>query len=48
MLFRSAATARTLVALIDGLQVQWLLQPGQVDIAGDLRRWLQPLLTVDL
>ena len=43
-----AATARTLVALIDGLQVQWLLQPGQVDIAGDLRRWLQPLLTVDL
>jgi hypothetical protein len=37
-----------LVALIDGLQVQWLLHPEQADIAGDLRRCLQPLLTVDL
>jgi AcrR family transcriptional regulator len=43
-----ALTARMLVALIDGLQVQWLLHPEQADIAGDLRRCLQPLLTVDL
>jgi AcrR family transcriptional regulator len=43
-----APTARMLVALIDGLQVQWLLHPEQADIAGDLRRCLQPLLTVDL
>ena len=43
-----AVTARMLVALIDGLQVQWLLHPDQADIAGDVRRCLQPLLTVDL
>jgi AcrR family transcriptional regulator len=43
-----AETARMLVALIDGLQVQWLLHPEQADIAGDVRRCLQPLLTVDL
>jgi len=43
-----SATARMLVALIDGLQVQWLLHPDQADIAGDVRRCLQPLLTVDL
>jgi AcrR family transcriptional regulator len=39
-----AGTARTLVALMDGLQVQWLLDPEQTDIADDLRRCLQPLL----
>ena len=43
-----AGTARALVALIDGLRVQWLLHPDQADIAGDVRRCLQPLLTVDL
>jgi AcrR family transcriptional regulator len=43
-----AAAARMLIALMDGLQVQWLLHPDEVDIAGDLRRCLQPLLTVDL
>lgn len=43
-----AAAARMVVALIDGLRLQWLLQPEQADIAGDLRRCLQPLLTVDL
>lgn len=43
-----AGTARMLVALMDGLQVQWLLHPEQADITGDLRHWLQPLLTVDL
>ena len=43
-----AGTARMLVALMDGLRVQWLLHPEQADITGDLRRCLQPLLTVDL
>lgn len=43
-----AGTARTLVALMDGLQVQWLLHPDEADVPGDLRRCLQPLLTVDL
>jgi AcrR family transcriptional regulator len=43
-----AGTARMLVAVIDGLQIQRLLHPEQADITGDLRRWLRPLLTVDL
>lgn len=43
-----ASAARTLMALMDGLQVQWLLRPDAVDMAGDLRRCLQPWLTVDL
>ena len=43
-----ASAARTLVALMDGLQIQWLLDPDHVDMAGDLRRYLQPLLTVEL
>ena len=43
-----AVAARTLIALMDGLQVQWLLHPDEVNMASDLRRCLQPLLTVDL
>jgi AcrR family transcriptional regulator len=43
-----ASAARTLIALMDGLQVQWLLAPEGVDMADDLRRYLQPLLTVEL
>jgi AcrR family transcriptional regulator len=43
-----AGAARTLIALMDGLQVQWLLHPDEVDIAGDLRRCLQPWLAADL
>jgi AcrR family transcriptional regulator len=43
-----AVAARMLIALMDGLQLQWLLHPDEVDMAGDLRRCLQPLLTVDL
>jgi AcrR family transcriptional regulator len=35
-----------LIALIDGLQVQWLLDPGSVDIANRLRHRLDELLTV--
>jgi len=43
-----ASAARTLIALMDGLQVQWLLHRDEVDMAGDLRRYVQSLLTVDL
>lgn len=43
---RTAATALT--ALMDGLQVQWLLDRPGIDMAGDLRRHLESLLTVRL
>ena len=43
-----AAAARTLIALMDGLQVQWLLHPDEADMAGDLRRCLESLLASDL
>jgi AcrR family transcriptional regulator len=43
-----SSAARSLVALMDGLQVQWLLAPTAVDMAGELRRFLEPLLTVEL
>ena len=43
-----ASAARTLIALMDGLQIQWLLDREGVDMADDLRRYLQPLLTVEL
>jgi AcrR family transcriptional regulator len=40
--------ARGLVAMVDGLQVQWLLDGGSVDMAQQVRLFLEPLLTVDL
>ncbi len=40
--------ARALVALMDGLQIQWLLAPDQVDMADDLRAAVQKLLVVPL
>ncbi len=43
-----AGQARTLVALMDGLQVQWLLSPADVDMAGTLRAHLEQVLTVPL
>jgi AcrR family transcriptional regulator len=36
------------VALMDGLQVQWLTMPSQVDVVGTLRCYLANLLTVPL
>jgi AcrR family transcriptional regulator len=42
------SAARTLVALMDGLQGQWLLDRGAVDMAEEMRRYLRPLITVDL
>jgi AcrR family transcriptional regulator len=36
------------VALMDGLQVQWLTMPDQVDLVGTLRFYLRSLLSVPL
>jgi AcrR family transcriptional regulator len=41
-------TAAELTALMDGLQVQWLLDPRSVDMAGILRRRIERILTVPL
>jgi AcrR family transcriptional regulator len=43
-----ASAARTSVAVWDGLQIQWLLDKESVDMAGELRRYLQALVTVPL
>lgn len=40
--------ARALIALMDGLQVQWLLQPDVVDMAAELRAEMQRMLLVPL
>ncbi len=43
-----AAAARTVVALFDGLQIQWLYEDCDLDMAADLRRYVQSLLTIEL
>jgi AcrR family transcriptional regulator len=43
-----ASAARSLVALMDGLQVQWLLDRDAIDMADETRRYLSTLLTVPL
>jgi AcrR family transcriptional regulator len=43
-----ASAARTLVALMDGLQIQWLYDRNSVDMAAEVRRYVQSLLTVEL
>ncbi|WP_426517651.1 TetR/AcrR family transcriptional regulator [Diaminobutyricibacter sp. McL0618] len=40
--------ARAMVALSDGLQVQWLLDRSSVDMAAEMRRYVRGILTVDL
>jgi len=40
--------ARDFVALMDGLQVQWLYARESVDMASEVRRYVQSLLTVEL
>jgi AcrR family transcriptional regulator len=42
------AAALAFIALMDGLQVQWLTVPGDVDLIGSLRFYLKNLLTVPL
>jgi AcrR family transcriptional regulator len=43
-----ASATRALIALMDGLQIQWLLNRDHVDMAADLRHYLRSLLTVEL
>ena len=43
-----AGAARTLIALMDGLQVQWLYDRDSVDMAAEVRRYAQSLFTVDV
>lgn len=43
-----AAAARTLVAISDGLQVQWLYDDGHLDMAADARSYLRSLLAPTL
>ncbi|GGP77860.1 TetR/AcrR family transcriptional regulator [Saccharothrix coeruleofusca] len=40
--------ALTFIALMDGLQVQWLTTPDEVDLVGSLEFYLRSLLTVGL
>jgi AcrR family transcriptional regulator len=42
------SAARSLVALMDGLQVQWLLDRDSVDMAEETRRYIRSLLTIPL
>lgn len=42
-----ARAARAIIALRDGLQVQWLTAPDRVDVVGDLVRYIGSLLTPD-
>ena len=43
-----ASAARGMIAMSDGLQVQWLLDRGALDMAEEMRNYLRPLLTVEL
>jgi AcrR family transcriptional regulator len=42
------AAARSTIALMDGLQIQWLLDRGSVDMAADLRTHLGSLVVGDI
>jgi AcrR family transcriptional regulator len=42
------SAARNVLALMDGLQVMWLLDRDGVDMAAHLRHYIQSLLTVEL
>jgi AcrR family transcriptional regulator len=42
------AASRGVIALMDGLQIQWLLDRNSVDMAGDLRQYLGTLVRIPL
>ena len=42
------SAARGMIAMSDGLQVQWLLDREALDMAQEMRNYLRPLLTVEL
>jgi AcrR family transcriptional regulator len=43
-----SSAAKTVIALLDGLQLQWLLHRDEVDMEADLRRYLQLVLSVEV
>jgi AcrR family transcriptional regulator len=43
-----AATARMYIALLDGLQVQWLLDPDSVDMSDVVQRFTRMVFSVEL
>ena len=42
------AASRGAIALMDGLQIQWLLDRNSVDMAADLRAYFSALITIEL
>jgi AcrR family transcriptional regulator len=44
----TTSAARSTVAVMDGLQIQWLYDRDAVDMAPEVRRFVQSLLTVEL
>nr|AGU09820.1 Bacterial regulatory protein, tetR family [uncultured organism] len=42
------SAARSLIALMDGMQVQWLLDRDSIDMVEETRRYVRSLLTVPL
>lgn len=44
----STSAARSVIAVMDGLQIQWLYDRDAVDMAAEVRRLVQSLLTVEL
>jgi AcrR family transcriptional regulator len=43
-----AGAAMDVIAHSDGMQVQWLMEPGSIDLGRETRRFVQGYLTVDL
>jgi AcrR family transcriptional regulator len=43
-----ATAARAIIALMDGLQVQWLLDRDSVDMGADVRAAMQRMVTVEI
>lgn len=43
-----ASASRTIVALMDGLQIQWLLDRDSVDMVDELRTYLRSILAIEL
>jgi AcrR family transcriptional regulator len=44
----STSASRAVVALMDGLQIQWLYDRDAVDMAAEVRGYVQSLMTVEL
>lgn len=42
------AASRNIIALMDGLQVQWLLDRNSVDMPEEIRQFIRGVLTVDI